>query len=58
LDPNFVGTKRRHPYRLEGNRLIFSDKQAPEEDDQTVDRWTIVWERQSRTEDLAPQILD
>jgi hypothetical protein len=30
---------------FEGNRLIFSDKQAPEEDDQTVDRWTIVWEK-------------
>jgi hypothetical protein len=45
LDPNFVGTKQRRPYRFEGNRLIFSDKQAPEEDDQTVDRWTIVWEK-------------
>jgi Lipocalin-like domain len=46
LDPNFVGTKQRRPYRFEGNRLIFSDKQAPEEDDQTVDRWTIVWEKE------------
>jgi hypothetical protein len=45
LDPNFVGTKQRRPYRFEGNRLIFSDKQAPEDDDQTVDRWTIVWEK-------------
>jgi Lipocalin-like domain len=48
LDPNFVGTKQRRPYRFEGNRLIFSGKQAPEEDDQTVDRWTIVWERQTK----------
>jgi hypothetical protein len=45
LDPNFVGTKQRRPYRFDGNRLIFSDKQAPEDDDQTVDQWTIVWER-------------
>jgi hypothetical protein len=43
LDPNFVGTKQRRPYRFEGKRLIFSDKQAPEEDNQNVDRWTIVW---------------
>jgi hypothetical protein len=42
LDPNFVGTKQRRPYRFEGNRLIFSDKQAPE-DDPVVERWTIVW---------------
>jgi hypothetical protein len=48
LDPNFVGIKGRRPYRFEGNRLIFSGKQAPEEDDQTVDRWTIVWERQTK----------
>jgi len=48
LDPNFVGTKQRRPYRFEGNRLIFSDKQAPEEDDQTVDRWKIVWEKQTK----------
>jgi len=46
LDPNFVDTKQRRPYRFEGNRLIFSDKQAPEEDDQTVDWWTIVWEKE------------
>lgn len=45
LDPDFVGTKQRRPYRFEGNRLIFSDKQAPEDDNQTVDRWTIVWEK-------------
>jgi hypothetical protein len=44
-DPSFVGTKRRRPYRFEGNRLIFSGKQGPDEDDQTVDHWTIVWER-------------
>jgi len=48
LDPNFVGFKGRRPYRFEGNRLIFSGKQAPEEDDQTVDRWAIVWERQTK----------
>jgi hypothetical protein len=48
LDPNFVGIKGRRPYRFEGNLLIFSGKQAPEEDDQTVDRWTIVWERQPK----------
>ena len=48
LDPNFVGIKGRRPYRFEGNRLIFSGKQAPEEDDQTVDRWMIVWERQTK----------
>ncbi len=43
-DPGFVGTKQRRPYRFEGNRLIFSDKQAPGEDP-SVDRWTIVWEK-------------
>src|SRR5882724_5135102 len=48
LDPNFVGIKGSRPYRLEGNRLIFSGKQAPEEDDQTVDRWMIVWEKQTK----------
>jgi len=48
LDPNFVDTKQRRPYRFEGNRLIFSGKQAPDEDDQTVDRWTIVWERETK----------
>jgi hypothetical protein len=48
LDPNFAGTKQPRPYRFEGNRLIYSGKQAPEEDDQTVDRWTIVWERQTK----------
>jgi Lipocalin-like domain len=45
LVPNFVGTKQRRPYRFDGNRLIFSDKQAADEDDQTVDRWMIVWEK-------------
>jgi hypothetical protein len=45
LNPNFVGTKQRRPYRFEAHRLIFSDKQAPEDDDKTVDRWTIVWEK-------------
>jgi hypothetical protein len=48
LDPNFVGTRQPRPYRFEANRLIFSDKQAPEDDDQSVDRWTIVWERQTK----------
>lgn len=45
LDPNFAGTKQPRPYRLEGRRLIFSGKQAPEEEDQSVDRWIIVWEK-------------
>jgi hypothetical protein len=36
--PNFVGTKQRRPYRFKGNRLIFSGKQAADEDDQTFDR--------------------
>jgi hypothetical protein len=40
----YVGTKQRRPYRFEGNRLTFSGKQPPEED-QTVDRWKIVWEK-------------
>jgi hypothetical protein len=48
LNPNFVGTKQPRPYRFEGNRLIFSGKQAPEDGDETVDRWTIVWERQTK----------
>jgi hypothetical protein len=48
LDPSFVGTKHRRPYRFEGNRLIFSDKQMPEEGDETVDWWKIVWERQTK----------
>jgi len=48
LDPNIVGIKGSRPYRFEGNRLIFSGKQAPEEDDQTVDRWMIVWEKQTK----------
>jgi hypothetical protein len=48
LDPNFVATKQRRPYRFEGNRLIFSGKPAPEDDDQTVDRWMIVWEKQPK----------
>ena len=43
-NPGFAGTKQRRPYRFEGNRLIFSGSQEPGED-QTVDRWTIVWER-------------
>ena len=48
LNPNFVGTEQRRPYRFEANRLIFSDKQAQDDDDKTVDRWTIVWEKQAR----------
>jgi hypothetical protein len=43
-NPGFAGTKQRRPYRFEGNRLIFSGKQEPDEH-QTVDRWTIVWEK-------------
>jgi hypothetical protein len=48
LNPNFVGTKQRRPYRFEANRLIFSDKQAPEDHDETIDQWTIVWEKQAK----------
>jgi hypothetical protein len=43
-DQGYVGTKQRRPYHFEGNRLIYSGKQPPDED-QSVDRWTIVWER-------------
>src|SRR5262245_1289944 len=39
--PNFVGTAQKRPYRLEDERLIFSDT-APEGE---VERWTIVWEK-------------
>jgi len=38
------GLGRSIPWAFEGNRLIFSDKQPPNED-QAVDHWTIVWER-------------
>jgi hypothetical protein len=41
LYPNFIGTKQKRPYRLEGNRLTFSDT-VP---DGEVERWTIVWEK-------------
>lgn len=39
--PNFIGTVQPRPYRLEGNRLTFSDKESSGE----VERWTIVWEK-------------
>ncbi len=42
-----------------GQRLIFSDKQAPEEGDETVHWWKIVWERQQseqNTEAMAMRI--
>jgi Lipocalin-like domain len=42
--PNYVDTKQRRPYRFDGDRLIFSGKEAPE-DDPSVDRWTIVREK-------------
>jgi hypothetical protein len=42
--PSYVGTKQQRPYRIEGNRLTFSGKQPPDED-QTVAHWTIVWEK-------------
>jgi hypothetical protein len=42
--PNYVGTKQARPYRLEGNRLIFSGK-ASQDDDKDVEQWTIVWEK-------------
>jgi hypothetical protein len=42
-NPGWVGTKQARPYRLDGDRLIFSDK-GPE-DRQGTDQWTIVWEK-------------
>ena len=42
--PNYVGTKQARPYRLEGNRLIFSGK-ASQDGDKDVEQWTIVWEK-------------
>jgi hypothetical protein len=44
LDPNCVDTKQRRLYRFEGNRLILSEKQAPE-DDPAVERCMIVREK-------------
>ena len=45
LDPTFVGYKTTSTISIRRQWFHFSDKQAPEEDDQTVERWTIVWER-------------
>ena len=39
--PNFIGTAQKRPYRLESNRMIFSDVEQSGE----VERWTIVWEK-------------
>jgi len=42
-EPDYVATRQVRPYRFEGNRMIFSDKVAEEEDD--VASWKLVWER-------------
>ena len=39
--PNFIGTVQKRPYRLQGNRLTFSDVVSSGE----VERWTIAWEK-------------
>jgi hypothetical protein len=39
--PNYIGTVQKRPYRLEGNRMIFSDVEKSGK----VERWTIVWEK-------------
>ena len=41
FNPNFIGTVQKRPYRLEGNRMTFSDVEQSGE----VERWTIVWEK-------------
>jgi hypothetical protein len=41
FNPNFIGTVQKRPYRLEGNRMTFSDPEQSGE----VERWTIVWEK-------------
>jgi hypothetical protein len=40
--PDFVATRQVRPYRLEGNRMIFSDAMEGESD---VASWKIVWEK-------------
>lgn len=40
--PGYVGSRQIRPYRLEGDRLIFSDV---ERNDPAVARWKIVWEK-------------
>lgn len=39
--PNYLGTTQKRPYRLEGDRLIFSDVESGGE----VKRWTLVWRK-------------
>ena len=41
FNPNFIGTVQKRPYRLEDNRMTFSDVEQSGE----VERWTIVWEK-------------
>jgi hypothetical protein len=41
--PNYIGTVQKRPYTLHGIRLTFSD--TPSEGD--VERWTIVWDKES-----------
>jgi len=41
FNPNFIGTVQKRPYRLQGNRMTFSDVEQSGE----VERWTIVWEK-------------
>jgi hypothetical protein len=42
--PDYVGRKEPRPYRIEDNRLVFSGKGTKEDDDH-VERWTVVWEK-------------
>lgn len=44
-DPGFVGSRQIRPYRLEGDRLIFSDVEKNEKADPSVASWRIVWEK-------------
>ncbi len=42
--PGFVGSRQIRPYRVEGKRLIFSDV---EQNDPSIARWEIVWQKVS-----------
>jgi hypothetical protein len=41
-DPGYMGSRQIRPYRFEGSRLILSDV---EENDPSVSRWRIIWEK-------------
>jgi hypothetical protein len=41
-DPGYVGSRQVRPYHFEGGRLILSDV---ENDDPSVARWKLVWEK-------------